>query len=663
VRGARLRRRPKAARLASFSEHESGTKAPSGAPGFVRLLGYARRYTLLILLTGLLVLGYSGVRYLRAYLAKPLMDEVLLPHGAMNAIPKPKDWLPKIGPFARHETAEPAPKSEPPPLAPEERARLEKRIQESFGRILLAAVVIVFAMPFFQFSRDYVVEWVLGRIMIDMKRDVCAKLLALPLRFHQDRRRGDVLSRTMQDVSGAHGVLALTFSELIQDVVMVLVGVPLLFVISWQLALVSLLIGPMLAGVISMFGWRIRDSARRRQEKYADVTQRLLEILSGIKVIKAFRAEALEDHAFRRVTRRLFIRSMQVARYRVFARSLVEMLNNAMGIAMLALGIWLASKGRFGLSFGDVAVFATVLTTTYKPVKGLAKDWVKLMDAQPSTERFFEVMDTPIDVKDAPGAVRVGALRRGVTLSDVCFSYGREPVLSNVSFEANAGEVVAIVGRTGAGKTTLIDLLMRFYDPDAGRIEYDGVDLRAIERDSLLAQIAVVGQEPFLFDASIRENLLYGRPDASEEQIVAAARAAHVDEFVRQLPEGYDTEVGSVGVRLSGGQRQRITIARAILRDPSILIFDEATSSLDSKSERYVQDAIDALLGGSRTVFVIAHRLSTIRRADKIVVLENGTISQIGTHTELLHAGGLYRELIELQTTQRPMPESTATTH
>jgi subfamily B ATP-binding cassette protein MsbA len=518
-------------------------------------------------------------------------------------------------------------------------------------------------MPVFMFSQDYLIEWVMGRIMVDMKRDVCAKLLALPLRFHQDRRRGDVLARTMQDVSGAHGALSLLFGELVQHIVMICVGLPLLFFISWQLALVSLVIGPLLVGVIWLFGRRIRESARKRQEKYADVTQRLLEILSGIKVIKAFRAESVEEGAFRRETRRLFSRSMQVARYRVFARSLVEMLNNAMGIAMLGLGTLLVLRGRFGLTVGDVAAFATILTTTYKPVKGLAKDWVKLLDSQPATERFYEVMDTPVDVKDAPDAIRVGALREGVTLSDVTFSYGREPVLSHVSFEARRGEVVAIVGRTGAGKTTLIDLLMRFYDPDAGRIAYDGIDLRRVERDSLLAQISVVGQEPFLFDASIRENLRYGKPDATEEQILAAARAAHVDEFVQQLPEGYDTEVGAVGVRLSGGQRQRVTIARAILRDPSILIFDEATSSLDSKSERYVQDAIDALLGGHRTVFMIAHRLSTLRHADRIVVLENGTVSQVGTHAELLSAGGLYRELVELQGTSRERAEGVIQTH
>jgi subfamily B ATP-binding cassette protein MsbA len=649
--------------LASFAEHESQSAPASGLPVFLRLLRYARRYLPLIALGALLVLGYSGARYARAYLAKPLMDEVVLPHGALESVPEPSDWLPRIGPFAKKQEAPAEPQPEPHLLSPEEREQLAGQIRHSFTRIVLVAVVVIFAMPIFMFSQDYLVEWVMGRIMVDMKRDVCAKLLALPLRFHQDRRRGDVLARTMQDVGGAHGALSLLFGELIQHALMICVGIPILFFISWQLALMSLVLGPLLALVIWLFGRRIRDSARLRQEKYADVTQRLLEILAGIKVIKAFRAEALEDKAFRRETGRLFSRSMQVARYRVFARSLVEMLNNAMGVTMLVLGALLVLNGRFGLTVGDVAAFAMVLGTTYKPVKGLAKDWVKLMDAQPAADRFFEVMDTPVDVKDAPNAVRVGALRRGITLQDVGFSYGREPVLSHVSFEARRGEVVAIVGRTGAGKTTLIDLLMRFYDPEAGRIEYDGVDLRQVERDSLLAQIAVVGQEPFLFDASIRENLRYGRPTAGEEQILAAARAAHVDEFVRQLPDGYDTEVGAVGVRLSGGQRQRITIARAILRDPSILIFDEATSSLDSKSERYVQDAIDALLGGQRTVFVIAHRLSTIRRADKIIVLENGTISQVGTHAELLRAGGLYRELVELQTTPRPPGEASVQAH
>jgi subfamily B ATP-binding cassette protein MsbA len=516
---------------------------------FLRLLRYARSYVPLILLTALLVLGYSGARYARAYLAKPLLDNVVLPHGALTEVPKPADWLPKIGPWAKREPKHEAKRELPAPLTSEERAKLEHQIQDSFSRIVMVAVTVVFAMPLL-FTQNYLVEWVLGRIMIDMKRDVCSKLLALPLRFHQDRRRGDVLTRTMQDVASAHGALTLVFGELIQQVLMICVGLPILFFISWRLALVSLILGPLLIGVISIFGRRIRDSAKRRQEKYADVTQRLLEILSGIKVIKAFRAESLEDRAFRKETRRLFTRSMQVARSGLRAQPGRDAQQR---------------DGRRDAGAGRVPGAARALRAhgrrrrrvRHRPDHDLqagqgAGEGLGQADGRAAVGgAFYEVMDTPIEVQDAPDAVRVGPLRRGVTLADVCFSYGREPVLDRVSFEANAGEVVAIVGRTGAGKTTLIDLLMRFYDPDSGSIEFDGVDLRQVERDSLLAQIAVVGQEPFLFDASIRENLLYGRPNASEEQILAAAMR-HVDDSRPSSPRA--TRRRSLhGVRLSGG--------------------------------------------------------------------------------------------------------------
>jgi len=271
-----------------------------------------------------------------------------------------------------------------------------------------------------------------------------------------------------------------------------------------------------------------------------------------------------------------------------------------------------------------------------------------LMDAQPSAERFCAILDAPGEAPDPPDAVHIDGVHDRIEVRNLSFSYGREPVLENVDFSVRRGEVVAFVGRTGTGKTTLADLLMRFHDPDSGSIEIDGIDLRQISRDSLMEQIAVVTQEPFLFDGTIRDNIGYGKIGASEDEILAAARAAHVDEFADALPDGYGTEVGSDGVRLSGGQRQRIAIARALLKNPAILIFDEATSALDSKSENLVQDAVDSLLGG-RTVFMIAHRLSTIRQASHIVVLESGRVTQNGSHADLVEQPGLYRELIQLQ--------------
>ena len=414
-------------------------------------------------------------------------------------------------------------------------------------------MLIVIGMPVVLFVRDYLVAWVLGRIDLDMKVELCGRLLALPLRFHRDRNRGDLLARLMGDVGTAQGALALVFDDFAEAAVMLVVGAASLLFVSWQLSLVMIVVGPGIFATISIFGRRIRRSAHRRQRMFADVTGRLIEILEGIKVIKAFRAEQYEQDGFARSSRRLFRRGMRVAVNRTLARTLVDALNNIAAVVVFALGIYLVLGGRWGLSIGDLGAFGAITVTLYRPVRTLARGWVRVMDAEPSAERFFEILDSPIEIRDAENAVPVARIRDGVRFENVTFNYGREPVLDDVSFEARAGEVLAIVGRTGAGKTTLVDLLLRFYDPTGGRITFDGVDLRAVSRSSLLDQMAVVSQEPFLFDGTIRENIRYGRLDASEDEVLAAARAAHVDEFAEGLPDGYETEVGAAGTRLSGG--------------------------------------------------------------------------------------------------------------
>lgn len=638
--------------MSTLADHERNRLAHQGKPPWLRILAYARRYVPLVGVALGLTLLTAGAEYGRAYLLKLVIDDVALPQGAIKPDVDVRSWLPAL-PWsdapAKAPRAVPEPRAE---LDAAQRAHLEQQIRGNLLRILMLAALIAVMLPALNFFREYLQAYTLARINVDMTLDACAKLLALPLSFHHGRRRGDVYARVVSDLKVAHSALALLFADVVQAILTILVGVVFLVYVSWQLSLALIVVGPVLFGVIGLFSTRIRASARKRQAQVSEVTQRLLEILEGIKVIKAFRAEAAEHSAYTRQTDKLFHRSMRVVKNRILSRTFVDFLNQVTTLGGLCVGGLLLLRGMWGITLGDLAAFFVITSQIYRPLKRLAKAWVNVIDSMASAERFLEVMDNPVEIRDAPDAIQAGPVREGVAVRNLWFGYGTEPVLRNLSFETEAGEVIAIVGRTGAGKTTLVDLLMRLHDPTEGSISIDGLDLRRFTRDSLLSQIAVVTQEPFLFDGSIRENLRYGRPDATEDEVLAAARAAHVDEFVNELPRGYDTEVGPSGMRLSGGQRQRITIGRAILKDPSILILDEATSSLDSRSEKYVQEAIDALLGEQRrTVFVIAHRLSTIRRADRILVLEKGVITQQGTHDELLRRGGLYRELLELQTT------------
>ncbi|MBW2500844.1 MAG: ABC transporter ATP-binding protein, partial [Deltaproteobacteria bacterium] len=557
-------------------------------------------------------------RFLRAYLAKPFRDELMEPTTSLD--PSSVEW----------------------------QATIDMIVPRLYEIGALAVLTLLIA-PIAMFGRNFVAQRVVARVRQDVDKAVARKFLYAPLRAHREGSSGEFLTRALNDAQLACESLKMIYKDVVAtNLLMGLGGVITMVALSWQLALLTLLAVPPLLLVLNFFGRRIHDKSLRRQETQSDLSQRLVGILSGIKVIKAFRGQALEEAAVDRETERYFKRHMKVILNRVAARSATEALNPLSGLLIIGLGAWLAVHGLWGITLGTLIAFAATLMTTYKPVKALASSYTSVMEYAASAGRLFELLDSEEEVPDRENARPMQGLHEGIRFCDVHFAYGESEVLRGIDLEVRPGEVIAFVGRTGTGKSTLMDLLLRFHDPSRGRIEIDGVDLRDLQRNSFLDHVAIVTQEPFLFDASILENIRYGRPEASIEDVRAAAAAARADEFIDQLPTGYDTPVGEFGLQLSGGQRQRITIARAILRDPAILVFDEATSSLDAKTERAVQSAIDALRG-ERTIFVVAHRLSTIRHADRIVVLDDGRIADIGDHATLMSRPGIYRELVGVQ--------------
>lgn len=512
------------------------------------------------------------------------------------------------------------------------------------NRVTLLLLVVVLATAVFGYGRGYLLSYVGGRVVADLRLRLYRHLLDLPLIFYDERRAGDLISRLTSDTTLVQTILSDDLLTFFQNLVTVVAVVAVVIILDWRLALVTLGLAPVVAVTGTVVGRRTRRLSRRAQEQLGGATVVLEETLSSMRVVKAFVRERFEMARFGSAVDSSFDIDLSAARLESLFQSIMM---TAVFIAIAAV-LWFGGRevlaGR--LTPGGLISFLFYLMILTGPMQNLAGLYGKFQRAAGGAARVFEVLDTRAVVTDAPDAYVLPPVLGQVELSDVHFRYasGSPDVLRGISLVARPGETVAIVGPSGAGKTTLVSLLPRFYDPVAGTISVDGHDIARVTMESLRGAMAIVPQEATLFGGTVRENIGYGRDGATDEEIVRAARAANAHEFISALPFGYDSLIGDRGVKLSGGQRQRIAIARAILKDPRILILDEATSSLDNESEALVQDALERLMAG-RTTFVIAHRLTTIEHADRIVVMDQGRMIEEGTHRDLLARNGLYARL------------------
>ncbi len=521
--------------------------------------------------------------------------------------------------------------------------------------LLLGIILFMFGVfaikNVFDFCKRYLVARLEQTVTRDLRNEVYGHLLDLDLRFFGRTRSGQVISRLTGDADLLRSLVTRNVALALTATFQVFAALAILLSISVRLTLVALIVLPALFGIWSRFVRRLRRGDRRVLNLAGEVSSHLQETVSGIRLVKAAAAEMVERVRFRNLTEDYFRTFIRTESLRAAAGPMSEMIA-AVGTLLL---LWYGSRMVLiedALTGAAFIGFLGVSMQLYSPAKQLSRLPAAIQPGLAAAERLFEFLDAPIEIVDRAGAVSFSGLERGIRFEGVHFEYEPgEPVLVDIDLEVATGEVVALVGPSGAGKTTLVDLVARFYDPTAGRITFDGVDLREYSLESIRSNLGIVTQETVLFHDTVRANIAYGLADIDQHQIEHAARAAHADEFVAALPQGYDTVLGEQGTRLSGGQRQRIAIARAILRDPPILIFDEATSALDSEAERHIQQAIAELLAG-RTVFMIAHRFSTIRHADQILVLSGGRIVDAGRHEDLIDRDGTYRHLYELQTSE-----------